>query len=237
MNGYQLSFPTSSPTVAGGVINVAAGACRDSTNTNDIVSLSSVTLDISVRGLGGFDRAAVVSNTLYAIYIIGDSTKFSSTSTIASPSHNEPILPVGYDVFRRVGVARTGAIVQFLPFVQWGNSRDRHYSLIDKLPVVTAGLGTIQQTLSLAEEVPHIPTLVNLSIVMTPVLSGSRIRLNVYNELVNQNYNLGSGILAVQRAMIKVPVSAIDGDPRLVWALQDIGDRVDIAVQGFDDHL
>ncbi len=121
--------------------------------------------------------------------------------------------------------------------MQWGNSRDRHYSLIDKLPVVTAGLGTIQQTLSLIDEVPHIPTLVNLSIVLTPVLSGSRIRFNVYNELVNQNYVLGSGILEVQRAMIKVPVSAIDGNPRLVWVLQDIADRVDIAVQGFDDHL
>lgn len=62
-----------SPGATTTTLNVAAGAARDSTNTDDIVLASAVTINAAVVGLNGIDTGALAANTFYYVYVIGSS--------------------------------------------------------------------------------------------------------------------------------------------------------------------
>jgi hypothetical protein len=54
-------------------ITVTAGACRDSTNQDDIVLAADTTLSIASNGVNALDTGTVAANTFYYVYAIGSS--------------------------------------------------------------------------------------------------------------------------------------------------------------------
>ena len=91
------------------VLLVDSGACRDVTLTNDIVKTDvDMYVDGEVNGVGGLDTGALAVDTFYAVYVIGDSTGYQETAAIMSLNFFDgPLLPFGYDMFRRIGVCKT----------------------------------------------------------------------------------------------------------------------------------
>ena len=240
VSGLRVSLPGATPTAASATLNISAGEARDSTNLNDIIleaASSPATVDITLSGVGGLDTGVGAINSLYAIYIIGDSTKFRETAGLLSRNHTAPILPFGYDMVRRIGVARTGGTVVFLPFNQSGTDQTRSYTLDDKISLVAAGTGTTPQTVDVSEFVPHINTSILLNIVFTANTVASRAKFNLFNEAINENYNFGTGAAATQYGVIEVPVSTISDVTRFLWELTDGGDAINIFLQGYNDHL
>lgn len=55
------------------LINMAAGAARDSTNTDDIVLSTAVVINGAVNGANGLDTGALAASTFYYVYVIGSS--------------------------------------------------------------------------------------------------------------------------------------------------------------------
>ena len=102
-NGLQLAWASDE------TITIAAGAARDSSNTNDIVLDASVTVSNIVSGANGLDTGSVAANTMYAVYLIGDSTGYESTAGLLSTDASSPNLPGGYDMYRRIGWVLTDA--------------------------------------------------------------------------------------------------------------------------------
>lgn len=121
----QLTFNTTSSVDVGlaGAISLA----KDSTNDYNMFFAGVKTIDFTVTGINGLDAGAVAVDTWYAIFIIGDSTGSSATETLASTSELAPTLPAGYDIFRRIGWARTTVAALLRAFEQYGNGSNREY--------------------------------------------------------------------------------------------------------------
>ena len=90
-------------------LQVTAGQARNSTNTIDIVLGSTTEVDFTTTGAGGLDAGALAADTLYNVFVIGDSTSTNATSVLASTSLTTPTMPAGYDVRRRIGSARSNS--------------------------------------------------------------------------------------------------------------------------------
>lgn len=175
-------------------INLAAGAARDSTNQNDIVLSSAVTINAATNGANGLDTGALGASTFYYVFVIGSSLGANpdvnidkQVSTLASgttvlngtviaegqvtqPVYNvannyqpagllslsatAPTLPIGYDMFRRVGAVLTSGGSVFLPFWQSengnGTSRTMWYDAPISVLAATAQAAFTAQSLAAA---------------------------------------------------------------------------------------
>jgi len=121
-------------------LSVGPGQMRDSTNTFDIVNPTTLTLDLSLNGVGGLTpNLTVAANTWYAVYILGSKLSALSTQCLAVPEsstpNSVPVPPVlssadqSYDTFRFVGWVRTdgSAELELFRMVEDGINSRRFY--------------------------------------------------------------------------------------------------------------
>jgi len=150
VDGMEMTFAT----VA--TVSIAAGTARDSANTGNIDVTGTLTANIANGGANGLDTGTEASNTWYALYVIADSTNTSAPAALLSVSFSLPIMPAGYDLFRRVGAVRNGSASDFLEFQQDGSSRDRwvHYFPADTNTILSGGSATGDSPISAASFVP-----------------------------------------------------------------------------------
>jgi hypothetical protein len=116
IGGYTLSNNAGGTTA----IDVAAGAARDSTNAQDILSSSAITNKIlgtawAAGNSQGMLDTGSVSDATYHIYAIRKDSD-GSVDVLASLSASSPTMPAGYTYFRRIGsiVRSSGAIRLFV---------------------------------------------------------------------------------------------------------------------------
>ncbi len=139
---------------------VLLGQARDSTNTNDILLNATVTLNAATTGINALDTGVLVLSTLYALYVVGDSTNVNPSGVVLSLSTTAPLLPVGYDMFRKIGYLRTDASVHFLAGYWSGSSNERTF--VYDVPIataVTAGASATYAAVTLTTFVPAVQNL------------------------------------------------------------------------------
>jgi hypothetical protein len=138
INGMRMAFASTT------TFTVSQGLCRNSTNVNDIniglplnvaatqtgelpvdVGAGVVTVDITTQGAGGLDNGTIAASTFYAVHAVGDSFGLMPGSVVISLSVTDPLLPAGYDMFRRIGFIKTDGAVHVLAFRQEGVTADR----------------------------------------------------------------------------------------------------------------
>lgn len=142
-------------------ITVTQGSCRDQHNQFNLnLNHTSITLDFNHNGVNGLDSDKLESNTWYAIFLIGGVNQ--STAAIASkyhPHNSIPILPPGYDHFRRIGWVRSDVNSEITPFIQMNNNNTKTYYwdkewLDGQLFIVINGSATNYTPLDLSGSVP-----------------------------------------------------------------------------------
>jgi len=139
-DGLQMSFNTVAK------VDIAAGACRDTTNAYDITPSAILTADIAVSGKNGLDTGTEAADTWYAVHVIGDTTGVNAPASLLSLSATAPTQPSGYDVFRRVGWVRNNGSSAFINFVQRNSGRDRkiiYNTAAGDVNVLTGGTATV----------------------------------------------------------------------------------------------
>lgn len=113
------------------MLQITEGNCRDSINTRNLDLIAPLEVSLSISGAGGLDTGSPQSNEWYAVHVIGDTNKNNEITVILSLSHNNPTLPSGYDLFRRIGWARSydagEADVHFVPLIQKCKGKCRWY--------------------------------------------------------------------------------------------------------------
>lgn len=126
LSGLSISNSTSGESPdADHDIDIAAGECRDSTHTENIVLDSAITkqLDASWEEgdfAGMLDGGEVQIDTWYHIFVIKNPTT-GTVDVLASTSASAPTLPEGYTKFRRIGSVRTDADANIQAFMQHGD--------------------------------------------------------------------------------------------------------------------
>jgi hypothetical protein len=235
INGLQLSWESITQ------VNVFPGAARnfsdvnfDATNANytneaDIVlpvlpyttqyngNLPAIVINAALQGAGGLDIGALVADTLYAVYVIGDSYGINPTSAILSLSFDAPSLPGevqgGYDMYRRIGAVLTDGGGHILPFYQTTNvnGTDRTMYYDAQIPVLTAGTSAAYAAVSLAAFMPAQATNVTLEVELTPTAAGDAINFRPTGSTSVFGYAAMSGDVTAQEHIdtIVIPISAL----------------------------
>ncbi len=234
------------------------GAARDSTNTNDIVlpqaldssgnpvfsgilPVGAVINGASV-GPNGVDVAVLAANSLYAVYVIGDSTDYQPTAGLLSLSATQPSLPFGYDMYRRVGWVRTDGSSNLLQWWQYGEGQNRYYYYDVGISVLSAGAATIFTEVSLAPAVPAVATqvLFDVSFVSTSATDTAQF-LPYGSGAANGIVRYGCGDTATQISSLTVPCNVALLGPSMTPTAEILykvsAGSLTLLVTGFADFL
>jgi hypothetical protein len=142
-------------------LTMASGRARNSTDENDIILSSSVTINAATHGLNALDTGTFAASTLYAIYAVGDSSANNPSGAVMSlASSSAPTLPVGYDMYRLIGYARTDGSTHFLVGYWYGSANWRYWTYdVPLASAVTAGASATYAPVDLTGLVPAIDQL------------------------------------------------------------------------------
>jgi hypothetical protein len=194
INGLLISNDVTTPNT---VLDIAAGQCRDSNNIMDMVlgdflneetgTPNSVTLlNAAVNGINGLHTGSLVLSTVYAVYVIGDSSNKKPTGTILSANQTVPYLPFGYDSYRKIGYWATDASVHFLAGYYSISSigvRTFYYDA-PQATAITAGHATTYTNVNLIKWVPVVNNIeVWLSTSYVPATAGNSLKLQAGNAV------------------------------------------------------
>jgi hypothetical protein len=136
--------------------SVSVGLCRDSTNVFDIVMSSSKTLNMATNGVNGLDTGTFAASNCYNVFVIADSSGFNSPAVLASLNITSPVLPGGYDIFRRVGFITSDGSTHIIVFNQIGTGSEKFYLFQDPVSILSGGTQTAFTSVSTIAVVPSI---------------------------------------------------------------------------------
>lgn len=217
------------------------GAARDSKNINDIVLSLPVTMNGALVGPNGVDVAPFVANSIYAVYVIGDSTNNHPTAGLFSLFPAFPVLPTGYDMYRRVGWILTDGVANIVNFVQLGVNENRSYYYQVPKNVLITGSSNLYALVDLSAVVPPIT--------QTSITATNEVFLNVLyaqassGNIAQFHYNtfsspppgiviLGYGAIVTADASLIVPSQ----NQKIAYRV-GTGDTLTINVTGYTDYL
>lgn len=215
---------------------VQTGRARNSTNENDIILETAVTLNNLNNGLNGLDTGTVAASTLYSLYLVGDSTNTNDAGVVMSLSASAPLLPVGYDMYRKIGYLRTDGTSDFLLGYWSGSGRERIFMYDAPIATaITAGASTTDAAVSLATFVPAVAGLpVYMFYDLTPAAASRILTLKPYGA-VGAPFTVTSQVTAVHMTGIAlVQAQLLVGVPNLeyIWSAGG-GDAVALNVAGY----
>lgn len=234
VNGLVLSSDATTPDE---IVNCAIGSARDSTNTNDISVTEALSADITVSGAGGLDTGSVAANTFYSVHVVADSELYNDPTLIFSLSATAPVIPGGYDMFRRVGYVLTDATSDIVAFDQRGNGQEKTMVYRVAVPTdVTAGAAAAWAAVDVSDSIPLANCLGLFRVAFDPTAADDTVFLRSGDSAVDNDQAVLSGSAAgvTKTGNLVCPVggtlaSGID--------YEVIGDAVDISVQGYVDAL
>lgn len=239
INGMNISNNATTPNT---LLDVAAGSCRNSTNVNDIVISSTVTINTAAVGVNGLDTGTLAASTLYAVYAIGSSANQIGSgqpysafpgAAILSASFTAPVLPQGYDMYRRIGAIRINGSSNIVKFYQSGAGSARHmYYDVALATAITAGASATYVNVDLTGLMPNIATDANFLTVFTPTAGGNTVNLSVSGVgAVGQAVMSGSVAAVAKTGVLSCPVLATGVYYKVT------GSATAISVAGYVDQL
>lgn len=212
VNGMRLAWVSTT------TFTVSQGITRNSTNVNDIsIGLplnvaatqtgelpvdagdGPVTVDITLTGAGGLDQGTLAINTFYAVHAVGDSTGNNDSTAMISTSLTAPVLPGGYDMFRRIGFIKTDGASHVLPFRQEGLSTDRWMWWDAAIATsVTAGASATFATVDASAGIPPmgVSSDAKFLVFFTPTGAGNTLELRPGLSSATNGYARLSGAVA-----------------------------------------
>lgn len=219
------------------VISMAAGAARNSTNENDIVLSSAVSINGALVGANGVDVAALVASTLYAVYVIADSNSYVSTAGLLSLSATAPNIPGDYDMYRRVGWVLTDGSANILQFWQYGEGQERQYYYDVGISELSGGSSATFAEINLATSVPPIATEVLFDVTYTPNGATDVAEFLPFGSAATSGFiRFGYGVAAAQVGVVTVPCRLDAGVPKVLYKVT-AGDTLTLLTVGFTDFM
>jgi hypothetical protein len=231
VNGLGISKSTSK------IVIMATGAARDSGNVNDITLNSSASINGATVGANGVDVAVLVASSLYAVYVIGDSSGYHATAGIFSLAATGPSLPFGYDMYRRVGYILTDSSANILQFWQYGAGgvREMYYDV--GISVLSAGSSTTYANVDLTAAVPIASLNVLFDVAYTPNSATNLAQFLPYgSSATNGIVRWGAGVAAAQVTSLVIPCGVNAGKPEIQYKVA-ASDSLTLLVTGYFDQL
>lgn len=157
VNGLEITNDATTPDE---IINIAAGQCRDSTNTYDMVLNDAIDVDVTLAGAGGLDTGTIAASKVYAVYLISDPVTGLETKGMLSLSLTAPLMPFGYSAFRLIGYVVTDSSADILLMIISGNNNFRLFTFdVPAATGVATGSSATYADVTLTTLVPAVENL------------------------------------------------------------------------------
>ncbi len=252
VNGLRLAYASTT------TFTVSQGLCRNSTNVNDIsvglplnvaatqtgelpvdAGTGVVTVDITTHGAGGLDNGTLAVSTFYAVHAIGDSFGNNPGSALISTSLTAPVLPAGYDMFRRIGFIKTDGSSHVLAFRQEGVTADRWMWYDVAIATgITSGSSATFATVDCSAGIPAmgVNSDAKFLVAFTPTAGGDKLELRPGLSSATNGYARESGSVA---AVAKTTIMECPIDTPMTDAVDYLvtGSAVAISVAAYLDQL
>lgn len=215
---------------------VQVGRARNSSNESDIISNAILTLNAANNGANGLDSGSLANATLYSLYIVGDSSLNNNPVCILSANASAPLLPVGYDMYRKIGYLRTDGSANFLAGYFSGKSNNRKFMYDAPLATaVTAGNATSYTAVALTDIVPAVDnTPVYMSYSFTPGAASRVLNMTPGNATGNAIAITGQVTSVVVSGVNMVLAKVTSGVPEIDYKVSNSGDAVALNVAGYE---
>lgn len=235
-------------------ISIGVGHARDSTNVNDIYNFgtnngtgnpitaaTALTINAAVNGANGLDTGALGNNLFYAILVIGDSSNYNPTAGMLSLSATAPALPLGYDMFRRVGFVKTSGAAALLAFWMDGANSARRIMWYDapiSVLAATAAAAFTAQSLAVAVPVAVGQTTVILQADLLPNVAAEFVELRPTGSAAAAgNVKMSGDVAAVHHFDQLHCIAAVSAGALSIDWITDAASTVALTVSGYVDKL
>lgn len=164
---------------------------------------------------------------------------FQPAQGLISTSATAPVLPAGYDMFRRIGYVLTDGAAHFLKFVQDGNNSQRWMWYDAPISVLAATAAAAFTAQSLAAAVPPKATLVTLLADLLPNIAAEFVALQPASSTNATGYyaKMSGSVAAVHTfGNLTVPCSLVAGVPNINW-VTDAASTVALSVNAYLDLI
>lgn len=245
IEGFMISRNATTPTTK---LTISAGVCRDQSTTFDInlgdykgtsaSANANTVLDTAIVGAGGIDTGVLAASKLYNVYAIGDIKNGNLPTVVASLSYPDtgPLMPYGYNTYRRIGFAVTDAGTTFIDMEVAGTSNLRAlYYLEEVTTSVTAGNATTNSAILLTNKVPsENGNIVDLEIIYTPASAANLGYVGIIGT-TTYTFKVAGQVSAVPiygqpQLAVRLSASSI---PQVWYKVTNAGDAMAVNVRGF----
>ena len=154
VNGLGISNDATTPNTK---LDIASGACIDSTATFQMINNGSLVINAATNGLNGLDTGSLAASTVYAVHLVSDPVTLQAIGAMISLSSTAPLMPFGYSAFRLIGYVTTDSSVHFLKgYWSAGNGSQRAFTYDAPIIALTAGTQTGYTGVDLTTFVPAV---------------------------------------------------------------------------------
>lgn len=199
-----------------------------------------LTATISTSGAGGLDTGSETADTWYAVHAIADTSGTNAPDVLFSLSATVPTMPSGYDVFRRLGWARSDSGSDFLEFLQVWNGTTRRLVYDEDSPtmrVLNNGAATTYTDINLSAFVP--PTAVNVMIdrrfEVNTGAAGDALRMRPDGFGGGSLWQFGPGVVSTAKAKGNVEIPC--PGQIIEYRVDNANNLATLSVSGYDDQL
>lgn len=226
-------------------ISVSAGLAKNALNWGDIqlTKIAGTTMNAAVNGVNGLDVGVLAATTLYAVYVIGSSEDIVTPATIISTNFTQPLMPSGYDLWRRIGAVATDSAAHFIEFFQSGSGNERFMFLTETSGNDTRVLngGTAHAAYAAVAMThlvpPNIQAVVILNYSYTPAAAANAFSLRPTGSVVAQGYTSINGPVMAQAQLGQAIMISADGATPSIDYIVTNGDALSLFVGGYVDTL
>jgi hypothetical protein len=211
-----------------------------SDNTTTIFWSGLIPIDITVAGAGGLDAGIETPDTWYAVYVIADSTGVNPVSGILSTSAVAPVMPAGYDKFRRLGWVRNNPISDFWNFFQKGNENQRIYEYNEEaffFIALAGGTAIVFTPVDFSPFMPPTSTIGRINFGFQSDTKDSVLFMRPNGSPVTFTRTFFQNGLPFDALLFRTDDMITDNSQMIEYMVTSIDDEALILVMGFIDYL
>lgn len=221
------------------VMAIAPGQCRDSNDNIDIPYYVPFFINSAVVGAGGLDAGTLAASTNYAIWAIADSTNKKQPSAIISLWSNvAPLIPLGYDSSRLIGMVATDASVHFLQANVLNTAFSKAYYLQPAVSVLAGGNATSFTAIDMSTPIPTTTApfvIAYVTVTFIPSAVGDTVQFRPTGSSATANLTTITGRVAgvAQTDVVALHCGVGSSKPEVDYKVSVSGDAVSVLVNGY----
>ena len=225
------------------VMAIAPGQCRDSDDNMDIPFAEAFYINSAVVGAGGLDSGTLAASTNYSVWAIADSTNKKQPSAIISLWSNAfPLIPLGYDSYRLIGMVTTSGGSAFTAASVLNAVSSRGFFLKPPVSELSGGNATTFTAIDLASSIPTTtaPFVIALGVVtFIPLAVGDTLQFRPTGSSATANLVTVTGRVAgvAQTDYVALHCGVSGGQPSVDYKVSVSGDAASLSVYGYYSTL